>query len=119
MDPKLDKLIRDVESAVGKLRTHSIAMAKQAEGNPSNSPSYRRGGLLASIAKRGGQVSTAKFYELGEAWGYADMRALGGFFNGQNSSLEVVPGSGDRRLTTFGKQVAQNWVGAHGSARVK
>lgn len=118
MDAKLDKLIREVESAVGRLRAHATAMAAQAMGQPGDGLAHRGGRLLAAIEERGGEVTTDEFYRLGKECGYADLRGLGGFFNGEQRSLEVVPETGNRRLTPVGKGHAERWQKRYGPARL-
>jgi hypothetical protein len=119
VDTKLDKLIREVESSVGRLRAHATAMAQQELGQPGNGLAHRGGRLLAAIEERGGEVTTDEFYRLGKECGYADLRGLGGFFNGEQRSLEVVPATGNRRLTPIGKIHAERWRKKYGPSRLK
>jgi hypothetical protein len=93
-------------------------MAKEAMAQPGNGLAHRGGELLAAIEERGGEVTTEEFYRLGKECGYGDLRGLGGFFNGDQRSLEVVPETGNRRLTPIGKGHAERWQKKYGPARL-
>lgn len=87
-------------------------------GQPGNGLAHRGGRLLAAIEERGGEVTTDEFYRLGKECGYADLRGLGGFFNGEQRSLEVVSETGNRKLTPIGKGHAERWQKKYGPARL-
>jgi hypothetical protein len=115
LDTKLDKYLRDVESAVGRLRAHVTAIASQAAGVPGTGKTHRGGRLLAAIDERGGEVTTEEFYRLGMECGYDDLRGLGGFFNGEQRSIVEDPKTGSRKLTQSGKGQAAAWRKMYGA----
>ena len=116
MDAKLERLIARVESDLAELRAYAESLnGQKAATKPWF---YRPGRLLWEIRERGGEVTTEQFYAMGDALGY-DRRGLGGFFSGNNPTLEMVVGgsnSGNRRLTRLGELEAERWLQLFGEA---
>jgi hypothetical protein len=111
MDRKTDRLIRDAQAALGRLKAHLESLEKQTRPGEEHW-FHRPGKMLWLIREQGGQVTTEEFYRLGAELGY-DRRGLGGFFSGKNPTLEIAgDGSppGDRRLTPVGEIEAQRWA---------
>lgn len=112
MDSEIEKCLEGVEKALSKLRkaleTEDTSLVN------TNSWFYRMGRMLWEIASRGAEVTTEDFYAIGEELGY-DHRGLGGFFTGTFSSLEMVSGTRNRRLTAEGKAQAERWFARYGA----
>ena len=128
MDEEMDRLLREAEQALEKLRRRlergGATQPEAVELPPGNGydatdwarrqrPEWEpRGRLMHLIAQERGAVSFARWRELGEQCGYAKGQGMNGFFAG---TPPVVERLGDEIvLTERGWSAARYWDSRYG-----